>query len=74
MTLFESLAGTRCMDRWDEGSLDTDPHRHGRFTAIVDRRENGLNRTDLTDVLFTILTIQLFSTGYDDVHTHQALF
>ncbi len=34
-----------------------DPHRHGRFTAIVDRRENGLYRTEATDVLFAILTI-----------------
>ena len=34
---FESLVGTRCMNRWDEGSWDTDPHRHGRFTIIVDR-------------------------------------
>ena len=25
MTLFVSLVGTRCMDRWDEGSWDTIP-------------------------------------------------
>ena len=51
MTSFESLAGTWCMDRWDEGGWDTDPHRHGRFTAIVDLRENGLYKTDIPDAL-----------------------
>ena len=25
------------MNRWDEGSWDTDPQRHGRFTIIADR-------------------------------------
>jgi len=25
MTLLESLAGTQCMNRWDEGSWDTIP-------------------------------------------------
>jgi len=25
MTLFESLASTQCMNRWDEGSWDTIP-------------------------------------------------
>lgn len=51
-----------------------DPHRHGRFTTIVDRRENGLNRAEAMDALFAIPINQLFSTGYDDVHTHLALF
>ena len=37
MIPFESLVGTRCMNRWDEGSWDTDPHRHGRFTIIAGR-------------------------------------
>ena len=34
-----------------------DPHRHGRFTTIVDRRENGLYRAKPKDALFTILRI-----------------
>jgi len=25
------------MNRWDEGSWDCDPQRHGRFTIIADR-------------------------------------
>lgn len=25
------------MNRWDEGSWDSDPHRHGRFTIIANR-------------------------------------
>lgn len=54
MTLFKSLAGTRCMDRWDEGGWDNDPYRHGRFTAIVERRENGFKKTKHTDALFAI--------------------
>ena len=37
MIPLESLVGTRCMNRWDEGSWDTDPHRHGRFTIIAVR-------------------------------------
>lgn len=54
--------------------LGHDPHRHGRFTTIVDRRENGFNRAELTDALFAIPINQLISTRYDDVHTHLALF
>jgi len=54
--------------------LGHDPHRHGRFTAIADRRENGLYRAEKGDALFAILINQLFSTRYDDVHTHLALF
>ena len=45
MTPFDSFAGTRCMNRWDEGSWDTDPHRHGRFTIIVDRGHRLYIRT-----------------------------
>ena len=30
------------MNRRDEGSWDTDPHRHGRFTIIVDRGHKPL--------------------------------
>ena len=36
-TPVRSLVGTRCMNRWDEGSWDIDPHRHGRFTIIAGR-------------------------------------
>ena len=46
MTLFESLAGTRCMNRWDEGSWDRDPIRHGRFTIIVKQRNYSLYRAN----------------------------
>ena len=51
MTSFESLAGTWCMDRWDEGGWNIDPHRHGRLTAIVYLRKNGLYKTDIPDAL-----------------------
>ena len=30
------------MNRWDEGSWDSDPHRHGRFTIIVNRGYDSL--------------------------------
>ena len=51
MTLFESLAGTQCMNRWDEGSWDSDPISHGRFTIIVKQRENGLYKANQVDAL-----------------------
>ena len=36
------------MNRWDEGSRDSDPHRHGRFTIIVNRGYDSLynNKAD----------------------------
>ena len=34
--------------------LGQDPHRHGRFTAIVKQRENGLYRANEKDALFRI--------------------
>ena len=49
--------------------LGHDPYRHGRFTAIVDRRENGLYRARTMDALISIFSFQLFSTRYDDVRT-----
>ena len=30
------------MNRWDEGSWDNDPHRHGRFTIIANRGYDSL--------------------------------
>ena len=30
------------MNRWDEGSWDNDPHRHGRFTIIANREYDSL--------------------------------
>ena len=56
------------------GQVGYDPYGHGKFTTIVDRRENGLDRAESTDDLFAIPINQLFSTRYDDVHTHLALF
>ena len=47
----ESLVGTRCMNRWDEGSWDNDPHRHGRFTIIAGRGIYALIRAQLMDAL-----------------------
>ena len=37
--------------------LGYDPLRHGRFTAIVDQRENGLYKAKQKDALFAIPTI-----------------
>ena len=34
--------------------LGQDPHRHGRFTAIVEQRENGLYKANHEDALFRI--------------------
>ena len=56
------------MDRWDEGSWDKDPHRHGRFTAIEEQRENGLYKANEKDALFRIPQSSLFRTGYEDIH------
>lgn len=48
--------------------LGRDPHRNGRFTAIVEERENGLYKAETEDALFTIPNHQLFSTRYDIHH------
>lgn len=34
--------------------LGRDPHRHGRFTAIEEQRENGLYKANREDALFGI--------------------
>ena len=34
------------MNRWDEGSWDNDPHRHGRFTIIANRGYDSLYNSD----------------------------
>jgi len=36
------FAGNRCVNRWDDESWDTVPHKHGRFTIIVDRENRPL--------------------------------
>jgi len=62
------------MDRWDEGSWDKDPIRHGRFIAIEDQRGNGLYKAETTDALLTIPSDNLFRTRYEDIHHQLALF
>ena len=54
--------------------MGPDPHRHGRFTTIVERREKGLYRAGTRDALFPIPIDQLFRTRYDDIHHHWLLF
>ena len=65
-TPFESLAGTRCMSRWDEGSWDTDPHRHGRFTIIVDRGKRCPHFSKTTGCFMRCIQNYLFCTRHYD--------
>ena len=62
------------MDRWDEGSWECDPIRHGRFIAIEDQRENGLYKAKTMDALLVVPDNPLFRTRYEDIHHQQALF
>lgn len=59
-TPVRSFAGTRCMNRWDEGSWDTDPQRHGRFTIIADRGKTAFT----SGMLGLPYPLQLFCTRY----------
>ena len=54
------------MSRWDEGSWDTDPYRHGRFTIIVEQRNYSLNNVHTMDVLFAV---SIFSYSVQDTMT-----
>ena len=73
MTPFESLVGTRCMNRWDEGSWDTDPHRHGRFTIIVDRGHMPLY-SDKPDAWLAVPSEDYSAYNARTVHPDLALF
>ena len=68
-----SFAGTRCMDRWDEGSWDTDPYRHGRFTIIVNRGYKPLY-SDKPDAWLAIPSKDYPAHDARAVHPNLALF
>ena len=77
MTPFESFAGTRCMDRWDEGGWDSltgDPYRPGRFTTIVSRVVIAVIERKIIDVLFTIPNSAYSVPDTMTVHHRLALF
>ncbi|MGM9590078.1 MAG: hypothetical protein ACI3YT_06910, partial [Prevotella sp.] len=48
------------MNRWDEGSWDIDPQRHGRFTIIADRGKTAFT----SGTLGLPYPKQLFCTRY----------
>ena len=54
------------MNRWDEGSWYKDTIRHGRFTIIVEQRDDSLNKAKELDALLSEL---IFNYSVQDTMT-----